>query len=85
MSPAGPIQLPLQCPAKYYPDFLPAQETAELFDWIGEESGVPDMREIPLADGSLYKMDNGKLKFVDPERTRQDRWRPAFTGRGSVC
>ena len=78
MSPDEPFQLPLDCQAEYYPDFLPPEDSAALFDWIAEESGVPDMRKVPLADGTVHEMDNGKLMFVDPELTDHDLFPATF-------
>ncbi len=69
MSSAEPILLPLECPTKYYPDFLALPDSAELFEWIRTKSGVRDMREIALADGTTLVQETGKLMFVDPELT----------------
>jgi len=72
MSSAKPTLLPLECPTRYYPDFLAPHDSAELFEWIRMESGVPDAREITLADGSTFVQETGKLMFVDPVLTDHD-------------
>ena len=77
MSPPEPIRLPLQCQADYYPGFLTPQESAELFDWIAEKSGVPDLRSLAMADGTVQEMDTGKLMFVDPELTDPENFHPS--------
>lgn len=64
----GRIQLPLNCEAEYFPNFLTREESVEIFDFLWQNYDLSD-RTVTIADGSVYPMDTGKYIFADQELT----------------
>jgi alkylated DNA repair dioxygenase AlkB len=61
-------RLPLNCEAQYFPKFMTAAESSELFDFLVENCDLSD-RRVTIADGTVYQMDTGKFIFADAELT----------------
>ena len=62
----GRVSLPLNCEAEYFPNFMTAKESAELFEFLLNNFDLSD-RTVTIADGTVYQMDTGKFMFADPE------------------
>lgn len=64
----GRRQLPLNCEAEYFPEFMTAAESSQLFEFLVENCDLSD-RTVTIADGTVYQMDTGKFIFADAELT----------------
>ncbi len=58
------LDLPLDCRATYYPDFMAPGEPDALFRLIRDDHDLSD-RTMKLADGSEFAQDFGAMMFVD--------------------
>lgn len=58
------LELPLDCRATYYPDFMAPGERDALFRRLRENYDLSD-RTMKMADGSDYALDTGAMMFVD--------------------
>lgn len=63
------MKLPLDCDVEYHADFVSKTEAAAIFRWICGNCDGLDSNEILLADGSIHRLDTGKIMFVDSELT----------------
>lgn len=60
------INLPLNCTAHYYPDFLSKEEAAQLFDYLTGHFDLSNF-EIKLPGGASFWTNYGKLTFLEED------------------
>lgn len=77
------MKLPLNCTVEYIENFLTKEEAEKLFSHIANNYDISN-QEIKTADGKIYKIDTGKISFIDQELYEANRLPDYMYGKTAI-